>query len=225
MMHPYRCAICGETSLMSGAPERCPFCGSDKKHLLPAAEWIDYGKVDMSEQSYKDCLRALELELNNYAYYKCSVDKAENQVTEAIFKRLMKQEYEHAEIFSDALGIPIPEERIRNCCNSDFKNMKNSNEHETKAITFYTEAANRAPEPRMRQIFRAIAEVENEHLIITNMYLFRDGDSCIKIDTCQDKCLKEIEDIKEEIEEIEEIKEIKDIKEEIIEEIEDIKED
>lgn len=206
-MHPYRCAICGETSFMSSAPERCPFCGSAKKYVIPAAEWIDYGKVDMCRQSYKDCLKALELELNNYAYYKCSADNAENQVTEAIFKRLMKQEFEHAEVFSDALGIELTEEKIRKCCHSDYKNMKNSNAHESKAITFYTEVANRAPEPRIRQIFRAIAEVENAHLIITNMYLFRDKESpCMKKSQCQ----KDIEEIKEDIEEIKE--DIEDIK-------------
>lgn len=179
MMNPYRCAICGETSLTSVAPERCPFCGSDKKLVLPAAEWIHYGKVDMCEQSRRDCLKALTLELNNYAYYKCSAEYAENQITQAIFERLMEQEYEHAEVFAEALGIDDPEEVRRDeCCDSDYRNMKNSNAHESKAITFYTKAANRAPEERIRQIFRAIAEVENEHLILTNMYLFREKDYC-----------------------------------------------
>lgn len=208
MMNPYRCAICGETSLVSSAPERCPFCGSEKKHLLAAAEWLEHGKVKMCRQSYRDCLKALGLEINNYAYYKCSAEKAENQVTQAIFNRLMKQEWEHAEVFADALGIEIPEERIRECCNSDFENMKNSNAHEAVAITFYTEVANRAPEPRIKEIFRAISEVENEHLILTNTYLFRDEDCCIDIFKCEDI-----------------IEEIKDGIEDIIESIEDIKED
>lgn len=173
MMNPYRCEICGETTLTANPPQRCPYCGSAGKRVVPAAEWIEYGKVNMCEQSYKDCRKALELEIDNYFYYKCSAKKAENQVTEAIFKRLMKQEYEHAEVFSDAMGIEFPEVLIERCADSDYINMKQSNKHEARAVDFYTRVATRAPEPRIKEIFRAIAEVEEEHLIITNMYLTR----------------------------------------------------
>ena len=174
MMNPYRCEICGEPYLGPNPPERCPFCGSAGKLVLPAAEWLNYGKVEMCEQSYQDCKKALELELDNYAYYKCSVSKADNQVTEAIFKRLAEQELEHAEVFAEAMGIPLPEVPECKCCSKDdSNNYVKSNKHESRAINFYIEAANRAPEPRIKQIFRAISEVENQHLILTNMYLFR----------------------------------------------------
>lgn len=173
MMHPYRCEICGDTFLGQNPPERCPFCGSAGKNVLPAAEWRNYGKVEMCQQSYEDCQKALNLELANAAYYKCSLSKAQNQITEAIFDRLMEQELEHAEVFARAMGIDLPGEMKRKCHDEDAKNMALSNKHETTAIKFYTEAMNRAPEPRIQQIFRAIAEVENEHLIITNIYIYR----------------------------------------------------
>lgn len=170
MMHPFRCEICGETYLGSNPPERCPFCGVAGKLVLPAAEWMNYGKIEMCQQSYEDCQKALELEINNYAYYKCAVAKAKSQVAETIFKRLMKQELEHAEVFAKAMGIPLPETPTVDCFNDDAANMEESNKHEKMAINFYIEAARRAPEPRIQQIFRAIAEVENEHLVTTNMY-------------------------------------------------------
>lgn len=171
MMNPYRCEICGETTLMANPPQRCPFCGADGRHVIPAAAWLTHGKVEMCEQSYKDCEKALLLELRNYDYYKCAADKAANKLTKAIFLRLMKQEDEHAELIADALGIPLPQPP-KNCCyDDDYDNMKESNQHETTAITFYTEVADRAPEPRIKQIFRALAEVENEHLMLLNMYL------------------------------------------------------
>lgn len=173
LMNPFRCEICGETSLMAVPPERCPFCGAAGKRVIPAAEWIEYGEVDMCEQSYKDCEKALELELDNYYYYKCSADNAENQITQALFTRLMEQEYEHAEVFAEAMGKSFPEILSLRCADNDYKNMKESNKHEVRAIEFYTEVAARAPEPRIKEIFRAIAEVEQEHLIITNMYLTR----------------------------------------------------
>jgi hypothetical protein len=170
MMHPFRCEICGETYLGANPPERCPFCGAAGKLVLPAAEWMNYGKVEMCQQSYADCKKALELELNNYAYYKCAAASAQSQVTETIFKRLMKQELEHAEVFAKAMGIPLPADPVVECAGDDATNMEESNKHETMAIKFYIEAARRAPEPRIQQIFRAIAEVENEHLVTTNMY-------------------------------------------------------
>lgn len=171
LMNPYRCEICGETTLFSNPPERCPYCGSLQKRVVAAAEWINYGKVEMSEQSYKDCEKALSLELNNYAYYKCSAAKAGNQLMESAFLRLMKQEYEHAELIADAMGIPLPEPPVLTCSDSDFENMEESNKHETMAISFYTEVATRATEPRLKEIFRALAEVENAHLMLTNVYI------------------------------------------------------
>jgi len=74
MMNPYRCEICGETYLGLNPPERCPFCGSAGKLVLPAAEWLNYGKVEMCKQSYKDCKKALMLELDeNSDSIKCPV--------------------------------------------------------------------------------------------------------------------------------------------------------
>lgn len=170
MLHPYRCEICGETYVGSSPAERCPFCGVAGKNLLPAAEWKKWGKVPMCEQSYQDCLKALELEMSNYVYYKCATAKAGSQVIETIFKRFMKQELEHVEVFAKAMGIELPAEPQVTCANDDVTNMEESNKHESAAIKFYIEAARRAPEFRIEQIFRAIAEIENEHLITLNLY-------------------------------------------------------
>ncbi len=170
MLHPFRCEICGETYVGSYAPERCPFCGVIGKNVLPAAEWMDYRKIDMSKQSYADCQKALELEMANYAYYKCATAKAQTQITQTIFKRFMKQELEHAEVFAKAMGIDLPDEPKVTCADDDFTNMEESNKHEQEAIKFYIEAARRAPEPRIQNIFRTFAEVENEHLVSLNLY-------------------------------------------------------
>lgn len=170
MMNPFRCEICGETYVGSVAAERCPFCGALGKYLMPAAEWLKWGKVEMCQQSYDDCQKALDLEMNNYAYYKCAVAKAQSQVTETIFKRFMKQELEHAEVFAKVMGIDLPSEPKATCADDDVTNMEESNKHENMAIRFYIEAARRAPEFRVQQIFRTLAEVENEHLVTLNMY-------------------------------------------------------
>ncbi len=145
-MKPWRCQICGETYLGAGQPDRCPYCGAAGKNLLSPAEYIDYGKVEMSEQSRKDCLRTLELENNNAAFYQKSAENAENQISKTIFKRLKKHEMEHAELIADMLGSEegeLPEVEIPD---KDPAKFAEAHEHEQMAINFYLEVARRAPE-------------------------------------------------------------------------------
>lgn len=170
MFNPYRCQVCGETYLGEEIPDRCPFCGASFRHMVPAAEWIDYGKVEMSEQSYQDCQEALKLELDNAAFYKCAAGKAETQITQSIFKRLSKQEVEHAEVFCKMVGQEVPPLPEATCNGNDGDNMAEAHRRENRAIKFYQQAANRAPEARLQEVFRAISEIESEHLKISSVY-------------------------------------------------------
>ncbi len=72
-MKPGRCQICGETYLGKETPDRCPYCGAAGKNLVSPAEYLDYGVIEISEESKKGCLHALELEISNQAFYqKCA---------------------------------------------------------------------------------------------------------------------------------------------------------
>lgn len=172
-MHPYRCQVCGETYLGSSVPDRCPFCGAAGSEIKKAAMWYDRGKLQMSQQSYDNLNRALELEVNNTAFYRCAVEKASNQISKAIFKRLMKQEQEHAELISKAMGVAMPQIPQGTCKNSDPDNFIEAHDHEDMAINHYlksAEDATKANEPEVAYIFRNLAEIETEHLILTNTY-------------------------------------------------------
>ena len=170
MLDPYRCQICGETYLGQEIPDRCPFCGASYRHLVPAAEWIDYGKIDMTDQSYQDCKAAIELELDNAAFYKCASDIAQTQITKSLFKRLSKQEMEHAELLSNMIDEEEPPLPDVSCSEDDSQNMMDAHKRENRAIKFYQEVANRAPEPRIQEVFRALSEIESEHLKISSVY-------------------------------------------------------
>lgn len=171
MFSPYRCQICGETYLGSAAPDRCPFCGAHGRWMMGAAEWVKTGKVEMCEQSLQDCLKAIELEVNNAAFYKCAQKNAETQVTEAIFKRLHKQELEHAELLAEMAGVADPGLPEVTCAgNNDAQNLADAHAREQRAIRFYLQVADRAPEKRVQDVFRALADIEAEHLKISNIY-------------------------------------------------------
>ncbi|UMZ74775.1 ferritin family protein [Natranaerofaba carboxydovora] len=169
-MQPFRCQICGETYLGEERPDRCPYCGVAGKHLINGAEWINHGQVDMSEQSYNYCQDAIKLELSNAAFYLCCSKSAENQFTEAIFKRLQKQEAEHAELICEMIGIEQPELPVENCAPSDAENFKEAHSREKRAMNYYLEIVNNSPEPRIKEVFKALAEVESEHLQASNVY-------------------------------------------------------
>ena len=169
-MKPWRCQICGETYLGKNASDRCPYCGADGKNLMSSAEYLDYSVIEMSQQSKEDCEKALQLEMINTSFYKKCADNAGNQVFKSIFKRLGKQESEHAELLADMMGIEegdFPEVDIPD---SDSKKFVEAHDHEQKAINFYMKVARRAPEKRVQQVFRALSDIEQSHLNMSNMY-------------------------------------------------------
>jgi len=169
-MNPFTCLICGETYLGGAAPDRCPFCGAHKMYLLPSSVYMDQGRGELSEQSRKDCRKALQFKLKNQSFYLCAAENAENPVTEKIFKRLAKQEAEHAELLCEIMGIEETELPRETCESGDVTNFKEVNGRERRAINFCHQVAARAPEARVKEVFRAIAEIECEHLKLSKIY-------------------------------------------------------
>ena len=169
-MNPFTCLICGETYLGGEAPDRCPFCGAHKMYLLPSSVYIDNGRGELSEQSRKDCQEALQFKLKNQSFYRCAAENAENPVTEKIFKRLAKQEAEHAKLLCEIMGIEETEPTREACASGDVTNFKEANGRERRAINFCHQVATRAPEARVKEVFRAIAEIEIEHLKLSKIY-------------------------------------------------------
>jgi len=169
-MKPWKCQICGETYLGSTAVDRCPYCGADGENLKSAAQYLDYGEIEMSEESRKNCEHALELEKTNTAFYRKAAANAENQINNSIFKRLGKHESEHAELLADMMGIgegDLPDVDIPE---TDTECFEKANDHEQKAINFYLKVARNAPEARIKKVFRALSDIEMEHLNLSNVY-------------------------------------------------------
>lgn len=170
MMKPLRCQLCGETYLGQETTDRCPFCGADGRQLVSAAEWIDYGKVEMSAKDLENCQTALGLELSNTGFYKACAKMAENIINEAIFKRLSKHELEHAELIAKMMGADLPAPSEEQCPETDADKFAESHRREHRAIKFYLQAAAEATNPRVAGVFRALSEIESEHLQISNLY-------------------------------------------------------
>ena len=163
-MKTFICRICGEVYLGESIPPSCPFCGVMNKYLALGHVWKDENVgvelTDISKQNLED---ALNLELSNAAYYKCIAKTADNTEIAKTFKGLYKVEKEHAEVFTKLLGIDLKE--IEETCvaaePADW--IKASAEREDRAVKFYSRALAAATEPRVKEVFEAIMQVEQTH--------------------------------------------------------------
>jgi rubrerythrin len=171
----FRCRICGDPYIGSEAPKQCPYCGAAQRFFIEAQDWNpDEFNVKFSDVSRKNLEAALQLELDNAAFYDCAInvaDKAGDQYSLAKFKALMKVEREHASAISKFLKISRPELE-KQACNADSKaNSKEGFEREDRAIKAYAKFRDEATEPRLKEFFGALVEIETDHLDLHAEYL------------------------------------------------------
>jgi hypothetical protein len=110
---------------------------------------------------------ALKLELGNAAFYECAKNAAEKEKDHysfAKFKTLMKVEKEHAAAISKFLKISAPDLEKQACAAKSKINTQEGFERENRAIKSYTKFGNEAIEPRLKEFFSALVEIETDHL-------------------------------------------------------------
>lgn len=164
----FRCRICGDPYIGTEPPTRCPFCGALADYFVEAHDWNpDEFNVDLTNIEKKNLEAALQLELDNAAFYDCAKAKAEqdhNDYHLAEFKALMKVEREHASAISKFLQISPPDLEKKMCSTDMKKNTQEGLERETRAIKAYTTFRDEATSPRLKEFFNALVEIETDHL-------------------------------------------------------------
>lgn len=147
---------------------QCPFCGAAQRFFVEANDWNpNEFNVKLSEISKKDLEAALQLELDNAAFYDCAKNAAQNAGDEysiAKFKALMKVEREHASAISKFLKISRPELEKQACNANSQANSKEGWEREDRAIKAYAKFRDEAVEPRLKEFFGVLVEIETDHL-------------------------------------------------------------
>ncbi len=164
----FRCRICGDPYIGEEAPKQCPFCGANERFFVDAHDWNpNEFNVELSEVSKKNLEAALQLELDNASFYDCAknmADKADDHYGIAKFKALMKVEREHASAISKFLKISQPELEKKACDANAKVNTKEGWEREDRAIKAYAKFKDEATEPRLKESFGALVEIETDHL-------------------------------------------------------------
>ncbi len=171
----FRCRICGDPYIGEEAPKQCPFCGANQRYFVEAQDWNpEEFNVSLNEISRKNLEAALQLELDNAAFYDCAknaADKENDQYSLAKFKALMKIEREHASAISKFLKISRPELEKQACNANAAANSKEGWEREDRAIKSYSKFRDEATEPKLKEFFGAIVEIETDHLDLHAEYL------------------------------------------------------
>ena len=169
-MKLFRCLICGEAYMGSFKPTNCPFCGAPEEYLAAGKDWVDENLSisELSEVSRANLTKALQLEVNNSAFYRDAMNRTRDTELQGLFKYLSKVEAEHASTLRKILksDTPPPEPGKDAATDDDRRNLELASEREAHAKAFYEESARAAAEPRVKRVFEAISRIEGDHLAI-----------------------------------------------------------
>jgi rubrerythrin len=168
-MKLFRCKVCGDPYIGEAKPTHCPFCGADKKYIVSADDYETPIINNLSEKSRNNLLAALTLELINADFYWNNYQNAKTDYNKQMFKALSKIEAEHASAVKKALKfVDSPSYNKSSAVfESDEEIYKEAHKREIRARAFYKKSADEAVEPRIKELFTALSEIENDHIIIS----------------------------------------------------------
>jgi len=169
-MKIYRCRVCGEVYIGEEKPKSCPFCGAHETYFVLAKEWKLLHTKSLSDISRENLKKALDLEINNTNFYKAASGKSKGVYVSSMFKGLSKVEREHASTICKHLKILKPDSTVGfdKAVDSDRANIEEANKRERSAVRFYSEALSQAPEEEIKEFFRALMEIESDHIVLTD---------------------------------------------------------
>ncbi len=162
----WRCKICSEPYIGYTPPENCPFCGAHMEWIIPAEQWKYADDIQLSEKSRKNVEEALKIEISNAKFYLCVSKASKDPFVQGMFKALFKVEKEHAELHARVLKVQKPDIDLdQNMCTAIDKNsVKESLQRETDAVAHYGKFLGETKEPRLREIFKALVDIEGDHI-------------------------------------------------------------
>lgn len=164
MVKLWRCEICGDPYVGEEPPANCPFCGAHRNDIKEAKDAEVSFDVELNDKDKANAEHALQVEVSNTAFYFCAAKETDDEEGKLLFKALGKVEAEHASIWRKILKLDKVPEANDACHKSNRENLEDSHARETKAIEFYGKAAEEAENERVKRIFKALIEIETDHL-------------------------------------------------------------
>jgi len=168
-MKVYRCRVCGEVYIGEEKPRSCPFCGAHEAYFVLAKEYSLIKPESLSDTSRQNLNTALEIEIDNTNFYKAVSLRTKDVYVQSMFKGLSKVEREHASAICKHLQVQKPDSNVGldKAVDSDQDNIDEANRREKKAVKFYGHASSQAPEPEIKEFFKALMQIESDHIVLT----------------------------------------------------------
>jgi rubrerythrin len=160
----WRCEICGDPYVGDSPPKNCPFCGAHQKYIKVAKAAKVTFDVNLNAKDKANAEHALKVEVSNSVFYFCAANKTDDAEGKLLFKALGKIEAEHANIWRKILKLDAMPSGNEKCHTENKENLEDSHARETRAIEFYSRAAGESKDPRVKEIFQALVEIETDHL-------------------------------------------------------------
>jgi len=164
MVKLWRCEICGDPYIGNAPPANCPFCGAKANFMKEFKDAKVNFDVELSDKDRANVERALQVEVSNAAFYFCAAKSVDDLEGQKLFKALAKVEAEHASVWKKILKLESVPEADDACMVDLMENLNESHAREARAIEFYKAAAMESDNKRVAEIFRALVDVEQDHL-------------------------------------------------------------
>ena len=162
----FRCRLCGEVYFGSH-PSHCPHCGAHEKYMVRINVWKEENlPIELSDISRKNLKETKELEFTATQFYRAAAKETSNPLIKGFFKYLARTEKEHYEVACKLLGDEISPaiDEASVAKGDDIENLRHSQATEEHVTALYKKFADEATEPRVKEIFLAISEVEADHI-------------------------------------------------------------
>ncbi len=168
MARVFRCKICGDPYIGESAPANCPFCGAHQQYIVLVSDWVDNPIGELSDVERTELEDTLQLEIDNATFYKSAMSAADSLDGEMLFKALSKIEAEHASTVAKMLGVAKPDFTTlsQEAFPTHAENVKDSLRREERAVKHYRDALGKAVDPRVREVFTALIEIESDHIAL-----------------------------------------------------------
>lgn len=169
----WRCRICNEPYIGYEKPTNCPFCGAHQEYIIPAEAWKFSDDIELSPQSRKNLEDAMKIEVSNASFYLCVSKASKDPFIQGMFKILSKVEAEHAQLHARLLKAPKPDidHNPGLCTALDKDSVEESLQRETNAVAKYGRFLGEAKEPRLKEVFKALVEIEGDHIALDRAVL------------------------------------------------------
>ncbi|MFA7308648.1 MAG: ferritin family protein [Patescibacteria group bacterium] len=162
-MQEFRCSLCGEVTVATQKPSDCAFCAAKNRYMKLSGEVNGdtiFSVPNLSDDSRKNLLVALNQETGNASFYKCVSNTSDSERVRALFKRLARLTREHADIMRKYLELDPIEYMEEECSVEDDLNLVAAQSRIAQAIEFYKIAHTQVREFKVSDLFKALLEIE-----------------------------------------------------------------